>query len=111
MREDPCENLVVEFEAWGRLFAKIAMTLLEKLTEIDFKVYHELALRAFNCLEHFFDADTLIYKNLHFPDPSPSPEQSPDGQRPTVSEPTEASWPNSLANEIIDSSLDLICKV
>lgn len=90
--------------------AKIALTLLEKLTETDFKVYHELALRAFNCLDLFFDSDTMIYKNVHFPDMIPSPEHRSDGHS-TASDPADASWPKSLAVEIIDSSLELVCKV
>lgn len=109
LREPACEDLIIDFEAWGRFLAKITLTLLEKLTEMDYKLYQELTLRGFNCLGLFFDADTLIYRNQNFQE-----IQSALYQRegfPSSSNDSEDVWPKNIATEIVDSSIELVCKV
>ena len=108
LRQEPTENLLPEFVAWGRLLNKIALTSLEKTTEIDFKVFPELAFRAFRCLDLLFDTETMIYMNLHFSDHVPSPSCSPGA---SSSDPSDDMWPKSLAVEICDSCLGIVCKV
>lgn len=106
LREDPRDNLLPEFMAWGRLLTKIAMALLEKSMEIDFKFYRELALGAFNCLDLAFDADAMMYRNVHFPYAASSSERESSS-----SEASDGHWPKNLASEIIDASVPAICKV
>jgi len=93
VREDPGEGFAEELVAWGRLLIRIAIALMDKLSDIElFKVYQELAVRALSCLEFFFESDALMM----------------DQQ---MEESGADSWSKPLALEIIDTSLERVIEV
>lgn len=95
------ESLLGECVSWGRILAKIAIALLEKLTEMEYKAYNELAARTFSCLGLFYERDSLAFQRDN--------ASNIEGQ--SSESVIDEHWQRSLATEIIEGTIHLTSKL